>query len=174
MVWNLVGQIADLILVFAFAWIISFVLQPSVTALTRIPWLPRAAAVITVYLALLVALTIGAIVVLPALAAQSALAVAEAPSMADRIAGWASGVIAFLDERGLAVPNLSDQLPRSLEVAGAFVVTNAVTLVLGAGSVLVQVVLTLVLSLYLMLDGNRIGNGLRQALPPRLPQDCTV
>jgi len=171
MVWSLVGQIADLILVFAFAWIISFVLQPSVLALTRIPWLPRPAAVITVYLALLVALSVTVIALLPALATQSALAAVEAPSVADRIAGWASGVLTFLNERGLSVPTFSEQLPRAFEVAGTFIVANALTLVVGAGSALVQVVLSLVLSLYLMLDGNRIGNYMREALPPRYRDD---
>jgi len=171
MVWNLVGQIADLILVFAFAWIISFVLQPSVTALTRIPWLPRPAAVITVYLALLLALAVAIVALLPALAAQSALAAAEAPSVADRIAGWASGITTFLVEHGIAVPNVSEQLPRSIEFAGAFVFSNALTLAVGAGSVLVQVVLTLVLSLYLMLDGDRIGHATREALPPKYRDD---
>jgi predicted PurR-regulated permease PerM len=171
MVWSLVGQIADLILVFAFAWIISFLLQPSVTALARISWMPRAAAVIIVYLALLAAVIVAVIALLPTLASQSALAATEAPSVADRVAGWASGWIGFLEERGLAVPNLSDQLPRSLEVAGAFAISNAVTLVVGAGSALVQVVLTLVISLYLMLDGDRIGNAIRDALPARYRDD---
>jgi predicted PurR-regulated permease PerM len=171
MVWNLVGQIADLILVFAFAWIISFVLQPSVTALARIPWLPRPAAVVTVYLALLLALTVTVIALLPALAAQSALVAAETPAVADRLADRAIGITTSLNERGLSVPSFSDQLPRTLELAGAFVVANALTLVVGAGSALVQVVLTLVLSLYLMLDGNRIGNYLREALPPRYRDD---
>src|SRR6266508_5193046 len=66
MVWSLVGQIADLILVFVFAWIISFLLQPSVTALARISWLPRAGAVIVVYLALLAALIVTMIALLSA------------------------------------------------------------------------------------------------------------
>lgn len=171
MVWNLVGQIADLILIFAFAWIISFLLQPSVTALARISWLPRPAAVILVYLTLLAALIVTMIALLPALAAQSALAATEAPSVAERIAGWANGWIVFLAERGLVIPNLTDQLPRSLELAGAFLVSNALTLVVGAGSVVVQVVLTLVISLYLMLDGDRIGNSIRDALPARYRDD---
>jgi predicted PurR-regulated permease PerM len=171
MVWNLVGQIADLILVFAFAWIISFLLQPIVTALTRISWVPRPAAVISVYLALLAALAVAIVALLPALAAQSALAAAEAPAVADRITAWASGITGFLVERGIAVPTLSEQLPRSIEVAGAIVFSNALNLVVGAGSVIVQVVLILVLSLYLMLDGDRIGNAIREALPPRYRDD---
>jgi len=171
MVWSLVGQIADLILVFVVAWIISFVLQPAVTALGRIPWMPRAVAVIAVYLALLAAIIVAVIALLPALATQSAAAAAEAPATADRIAGWVNAIASLLDARGVAVPNLSEQLPRSLEVAGAFAVSNAVTLVVGAGSVLVQIVLTLVISLYLMLDGDRIGKAFQQALPARYRDD---
>src|SRR6266511_6165860 len=171
MLWSLLGQIADLILVFVFAWIISFILQPSVTALARIPWMPRAAAVVIVYLALLAAIILAVIVLLPALAAQSALAAAEAPSVADRVAGWVRSVTGLIEERGIAVPSLADQLPRALEVAGTYGVSNALTLVVGAGSVLVQVVLTLVISLYLMLDGERIGNFVRQALPTRYRDD---
>jgi predicted PurR-regulated permease PerM len=136
-----------------------------------VPWMPRAGAVVVVYLGLVAALAIAIIVLLPALATQSALAATEAPAVADRISSWAYGLTALLDERGIPVPNLADQLPRSLEGAGAFAVSNALTLVVGAGSALVQVLLTLVISLYLMLDGQRIGNFIQQGLPARYRND---
>ncbi len=172
MVWSLFGHVADLVLVFVFAWIISFVLEPVVAALrSRIPRLPRSAAVVAVYLTLLLVLGAGVMLLLPALAAQSALAAAELPSLTDRLAGWGIWAAALLDRNGLVLPNVTDQLTRALEAVGAFLVANALTLAVGVGSALVQVLLSIILSLYLMLDGERIGGYLRQTLPPRYRDD---
>ena len=171
MVWSLVGHVADLILVFAFAWIISFVLEPVVAALCRIRSLPRAAAVVMVYVTLLVFLAAGAMLLLPALAAQSALAAAELPALANRFADWGSWVAAVLARSGLELPSFTDQLARAFEAVGTFLVANALTLAVGVGSALVQVLLSIILSLYLMLDGERLGGYLRQTLPPRFRND---
>ena len=172
MVWSLFGHVADLVLVFVFAWIISFVLEPVVAALRRqVPWLPRNAAVVAVYVTLLLVLGAGVMLLLPALAAQSALAAAELPFLADRFAGWGTWAGELLDRNGLVLPSFTDQLARALEAAGAFLVANALTLAVGVGSALVQVLLSIILSLYLMLDGERIGGYLRQILPPRYRDD---
>lgn len=171
MVWQLVAQIADLIVLFLVAWIISFVLQPSVTALTRIPWLPRTAAVLAVYLALLVVLAAATIVLVPELARQSTQAADVLPEVTERIGGWGSGLTSMLAARGLVVGDYNQQLLESVRSIGPALVGNALVLATFAASAVVQVILTIALSLYFMLDGQRIGNYLLQAVPPRYRDD---
>lgn len=171
MIWQLVGQVADLIVLFAVAWLISFVLEPSVLALSRLPWLSRTAAVLLVYFGLLVALSIGAILLLPALASQSALAAQQLPALGERIGASASGISALLAERGVAVGNYTEQLLRPIEAIGPLLVANALVLATGAASVVVQVLLVIILSVYLMLDSERIGNYLHLAVPARYRHD---
>jgi predicted PurR-regulated permease PerM len=167
MVWSLFGHVADLVLTFVFAWLISFVLEPVVAGLCRIRWLPRAAAVVTVYLSLLLVIAAGVMLLIPALAAQSALAAAELPAYADRLVAWGGGLTALMATSGLTMPNLTDQLTRTFETVGSFLVANGLTLAVGVGSALAQVLVSVVLSLYLMLDGERISAYLRQTLPAR-------
>lgn len=173
MVWQLVGQIADLILLFIVAWLISFVLEPTVAALDRIPWLSRTAAVLLVYLALLVALMAGAIVLLPELATQSALAAERLPSLATRIGGWGAGIVDFLAAYGIAVESYTRELLRPIESVGPALMGNALTLATSAASVLVQILLVVVLSIYFMLDGDRLGSTLLRAVPLRYRDDFT-
>src|SRR5207248_11589206 len=49
MVWALVLQFGDLILLFVFAWVIAFLLEPVVASLSRLRWMPRSAAILLVY-----------------------------------------------------------------------------------------------------------------------------
>lgn len=170
-VWQLVSQIADLIVLFLVAWIISFVLQPSVAALTRIPRLPRTAAVLAVYLALLVVLVAATIVLVPELARQSTQAADRFPEFAERIGGWGGGLTSMLAARGVVVGDYTQQLLRSVESIGPALVGNALVLATFAASAVVQIILTIAISLYFMLDGQRIGNYLVQAVPPRYRDD---
>jgi predicted PurR-regulated permease PerM len=167
MVWSLVGQFFDLLLLFVMAWLISFVLRPAVDYLTRIPWLGKAGAVFIVYFALLLALAISGVALVPALVEQSRLAAEQLPSLAERFTNMVVGVTGFLRGYGIVVEQYMDQLLRPLESASGLVVPFLV----GTGSVVAQVLLTIILSLYLMLDGDRIGNFLVGTIPERYRGD---
>jgi predicted PurR-regulated permease PerM len=71
----------------------------------------------------------------------------------------------------VAIEQYTDQMLRPLESISGMVVSNAVPLFLGAGSALAQILLTIIVSLYLMLDGDRMGRFIVRAVPPRYRDD---
>lgn len=171
MLWVFISQVADLILLFAVAWLVSFVLEPAVAALTRLRWLSRTWAVLLIYVGVFVGLTVGGIVLLPELAAQSAEAAKQLPDLGDRVSQWASGAFAFLADRGVAVGLSAEQIMRPVETIGPGLVANIFTFATGAASTLVQVLLVIVLSVFFLLDSERIGNALVSAVPDRYRGD---
>ncbi|MBM2811167.1 MAG: hypothetical protein HW416_1926 [Chloroflexi bacterium] len=170
--WVLVSQVADFIVLFVVAWIISFVLQPGVTAISRLPRLSKTLAVLLVYLTLFLVLTVAAIVLLPALAFQSTEAAKQVPGLFTELGGLMSGIDAFLTRYGVSL-NYGEQLLRPLESIGPAVFSNVVLVATGAATALVQIMLVIIVSLYLMLDGDRLGSYVLQTIPPRYRDDFT-
>lgn len=171
MLWALMSQVADLILLFVVAWLVSFVLEPAVAALTRFRWLSRTWSVLLIYVGVFVGLIVGGIVLLPELATQSAEAAKQLPDLGDRVSQWASGAFAFLADRGIAIGLSAEQILRPLETIGPGLVANVFTFATGAASTLIQVLLVIVLSVFFLLDSERIGNALLSAVPDRYRGD---
>src|SRR5258708_27125066 len=67
--WGLVQEFADIILLFFLAWLVAFVLEPFVGTLVE-GKLPRLAAIALTYLTLLVVLVAGGILLVPPLSLQ--------------------------------------------------------------------------------------------------------
>ncbi len=169
MLWTLIVQFQDLILLFVLAWIISFLLEPGVAGLTR--WLPRAAAVLSVYLALLLIVGVGAVLLVPGLVVQSQALEDRLPELAARFAAWGAGWTGFFADRGISVGDYTSQLLAPIQSVGPWLVANALTLATQMASILFQMVIVIVLSIYLMLDGDRFGGRILQAVPTRYRHD---
>jgi len=168
MVWGLAARVGDLLVLFLVAWIISFVLEPTVVGLTRLAWLSRTGAVLLVYLAVLVAMTSAFMVLLPAVADQSALAAQQLPQIVERVSILGSGMTALLAAHGIAVGTYADEVLRPIEAA---LVANGLSLATGAASIAAQILLIVVLSVYFMLDGPHLGAALLQAVPTQYRDD---
>src|SRR5436305_864088 len=67
--WGLVQEFADIIMLFFLAWLVAFVLEPFVGALVE-GGAPRLAAIGLTYLTLMVLLLLGVVLLVPALSAQ--------------------------------------------------------------------------------------------------------
>jgi len=171
MLWVLISQVADLILLFVVAWLVSFVLEPAVAGLARFRWLSRTWSVLLIYVGVFVGLIVGGIVLLPELATQSAEAAKQLPDLGDRVSQWASGAFVFLADRGIPIGLSAEQLLRPVESIGPGLVANVFTFATGAASTLVQVLLVIVLSVFFLLDSERIGNALLSAVPDRYRGD---
>src|SRR5688572_10689210 len=81
-VWGLVAQVGDLIMLFIVAWLISFILEPTVSALSQISWISRTAAVVFVYVLLFLVLASIGVLLAPVLGAQAVLAAVQLPQVA--------------------------------------------------------------------------------------------
>jgi predicted PurR-regulated permease PerM len=171
MVWSLVAQVGDLVLLFIVAWMISFILEPTVTALSQVPRISRPVAVIFVYLLFFLALASAGIVLAPVLAAQAVLATEQLPYLADALERWANSAMSFLSSRGILPAAAAEQLLRPAEALGTAVFANAVVFATSAASAVVQILLVIIISLYLMLDAARIRGAVLATVPGRYRDD---
>jgi predicted PurR-regulated permease PerM len=169
LIWQIAAQVADIILLFLLAWVISFVLEPLVAALHSRAGLPRQLAVFIAYLAVLVVVSLGIVQVVPRLSAQVIQVANDLPFYAD----WANTELlrlqALLASQGINIAAESllsyQELVRHVETLGPQVLTNTVGIATGVANLLLQVFIILILSYYITLDGQRISGALVVALP---------
>lgn len=169
MVWAFVVQFQDLIMLFVLAWIISFLLEPAVATLSRI--MSRMLAILVVYLVLLLAMGWGLFLLIPGLITQSQTAAQQAPLLADRLSALTAVFTDLLAAQGLSATDFTSQLLEPVKALGPLLFANAVTLATEMASILFQLVLIIVLSLYLMIDGEHLGGRLAETIPVRYRHD---
>jgi predicted PurR-regulated permease PerM len=175
LVWQLVAQFADIILLFFLAWVIAFILEPVVVFLRLHGRLPRPLAVTVAYLGLLI-LSVGGIVwlVLP-LSGQVVQVALNLPAYASFATEQLVALQDALDERGIAVNLTSlvnyEDLVRRVETVAPPILFNAGALATRIASFLLQLAIVLILSFYVMLDGHRISQGLLRSVPVAFRED---
>lgn len=174
-VWQIAAQFSDVILLFFLAWVIAFILEPAVDALQRQANLPRPFAVSVAYLGMLVIGAAAMISIVPALSRQTIQLTTEWPTYLGLINEGFQELQQALDERGLG-QNVSallqvEDVVRRAEAIGPPVLSNAVTLATQLASFVIQLVLVLILSFYVMLDGPRIKRSTLSLVPGAFRDD---
>lgn len=175
-VWGVAQQFADVLGLFFFAWLVAFALKPVArffVARLRASW-PVAVGI--VYLLLGVALFEAAFVLVPALVSQTAQLAEALPDLVEALPDWTLWLQDQLAARRIhvnpeALAALTD-LSRQAELITAALLERSVALVTSLVSAIVAVVLVLVLSFYIMLDGTRIKGGALALVPPAYRADA--
>ena len=180
LLWQVAQEFADIILLFFLAWLVAFVLEPVVGTLVE-GRVPRLAAIGLTYLTLLVLLSLGVILIVPALSLQIVEVASNLPTYveqaSDLLTSGEATVNAWLTTHGSPVlidvkSALNPQdLSRRAEALGPPILSNAIGFATGAATLLVQVLIMLILSFYFMVDGARLGESVITALPPRAQDD---
>jgi len=180
LLWQVVQEFADIVLLFFLAWLLAFVLEPLVGALVEAR-VPRLAAIGLTYLTLLFVLSAGVILIVPALSAQTVEAVRNMPGYVDQATGFltdlqTSSNLWLIDHRSPIMINLQSalnpqELARRADAIGPQVLGNAVGVATGAATLLAEVLILLILSFYFMADGARLAESLILTLPPRAQDD---
>ena len=180
LLWQVVVEFADIILLFFLAWLVAFVLEPVVGTLVE-GRLPRLAAIGLTYLTLLVWLILGVILLVPALSLQIVEVARNLPTYAEQATTVLTAVQASVNEwlTGHGSPLLIDlksalnpqELSRRADALGPPILSNAIGFATGAATLLVQVVIMLILSFYFMVDGARLAESMITALPLRAQDD---
>jgi predicted PurR-regulated permease PerM len=176
LLWQIAAQFSDVILLFFLAWIVAFILEPIVDLLEHGAVMPRPVAVSIAYFGMLILGAWALIWIVPALSRQTVQLASELPAYLVFLEGHFAEAQAILDERGLSA-NLAallqfDDLVRRAEAIGPLILANAVSLATGIASFIVQLVLVLMLSFYIMLDGQRISRGFLGVLPLTVREDA--
>lgn len=176
LVWQTLSQFSDIVLLFFLAWVIAFILEPSVVFLHHHMRVPRAAAVTVVYLGTLLLIVGGMIWLVPPLSKQVTQVVTidlhEYAGLVDR---YGRELQQSLEERGIIL-NLEamfnyDELARRAEAMASPIFSNAVALASSIATFFFQLAVVLMLSFYVMLDYHRISRGLIRVVPRQARAD---
>jgi predicted PurR-regulated permease PerM len=178
--WGLVQEFADIILLFFLAWLVAFILEPVVGTLVE-GRLPRLAAIGLTYLTLLVLLSLGVILLVPALSLQIVDVARNLPTYVEQATTFLTTLQGTLNEwlTSHGSPVLVDiksalnpqDLSRRADALGPPILSNAIGFATGAATLLVEVLIMLILSFYFMVDGARLADSLIAALPLRAQDD---
>ena len=156
--WEALGRFADVIVIFGFAWSLSYVLAPLVERLDRRTRLNRFGAVLVVYAAIFVVLSaIGAFVV-PRLAEQLAALVTRSPELASGADQAAKDFQANLDRLGvpLNIVPLYEALPGRLAGLAATYASDALGVVSATATIVFDLLLVLIIAFLMLLDGDAL------------------
>jgi predicted PurR-regulated permease PerM len=178
---QIVQEFADIILLFFMAWLVAFVLEPVVGVLVE-SRVPRLAAIGLTYAAMLIVLSLGVILLVPALTLQIVEVVRGLPGYVEQITALLTGIQTSANEwlTGHGSPVLVDlrsalnpaDLSRRADALGPPILSNVVGFATGAATLMAELVIMLILSFYFMVDGARLADSLLEAVPVRAQDDA--
>lgn len=172
LIWGMLVFFGDVILLFFLAWIIAFALEPVSIFLQRRN-VPRTLAVTLIYLALLVVVSGGIVLAIPSIVEEIKLlgnevmnAVAATTTLNSTLVG-ALRRVGFTPKAAQDFANsLSQQLNGWALNATGDAVNAATDFLTSMLTVVFDAFLVLILSFYMMLDGDRLVESLVVRLPP--------
>lgn len=182
LIWTSLVAFGDVILLFFLAWVIAFILEPLAAYLRRIG-IPRPVGVSLIYLALAIVLTGLIVLTVPIIGDQvqrlageltDAFSTANLDQMSANLTAALERIgIRHRDAAGI-VSQVWGQIPTYASSAAdqaVTVATNAITSVL---TILFDAFLVVILSFYIMLDGERVLAGVVRRLPPHWADDVSM
>ena len=200
--WQFGGFFGDIILTFALAWLIAFVLDPLVNRLsgrsaphilTR--WvrqrgsgkvarvlenlrLPRGLAVSLVYLGLVVVMVVFSIFLVPVTVTQLAQLGAKLPEYIAQAPDWTETLQENLARLNIYVDLTSiyqpEEMTRRAEAIGTAIIQNALVVVTQVASGVANALIILILSFYMMLDGKKVTKQALALTPVRYYDELFV
>ncbi|HUQ42362.1 MAG TPA: AI-2E family transporter [Candidatus Limnocylindrales bacterium] len=169
LLWQAIGAIADVLLIFVAAWALAYLLAPLVRRIDERTRLDRTASVIIVYVALgFFLVVVGSLVFVP-LTQQLADFTARAPEYGDRAAQAVLNAQTTLQGMGLRVDlaELYGTLPQRIgAIAGAYA-ADILGVVSATAGAFFNVTLILIIAFIMLID----GGGLWRRFIARLPLD---
>jgi predicted PurR-regulated permease PerM len=169
LLWRIGLQFAHVLLLFFVAWVMSFLLTPLVEALQHFR-LPRVLAVALIYVLLGGLITMLVLLALPGVVSEGNALAAQFPAYAAETQSWIGWGHAELARRGIS----DDYLVRlSQDALGRFqglstnLTLNLLSVATSVITALVNLIVVLVLSFYMMLDGHNIADRLVKITPTR-------
>lgn len=167
----------DVILVFFLAWLLAFILSPLVGVLVRGTALPRVAAVVMVYAVLLGALVLLAVVLANTLATSISNFIQSVPQLRDSLPQLLQPWQNLLGNIGLGQVNLVEQANAFLSNLSTYasqLVGPLQQLAVASLGILGNLLIVLILSLYMVIDRDRILSFLFRMVPPAYAEQATL
>jgi predicted PurR-regulated permease PerM len=173
---SFLGGFSQIILILFFAWLLAFVISPVVRFLDeRLP-LPRPLAVVIAYLAALLLLGFVLFYVGSSITREVTQVTTEFPRTAvqieDRLAGYQSTL--GLERLSIDLVELFESAQRQVGVVAGDIFDQAEVVAGATLATLGSLVLILILSLYMLLDSERIWGKVSRAVPRRYSDEVTL
>ena len=172
--WLALEFIGDVILIFFLAWIIAFLLNP-ICHLLEARKIPRPAAVGAIYLAFVAVIIVGLVFAVPLIAQQVTHfgdEVSQTISQ-ENLARLGAALTDLLQRLGVNHADattigkqITNQIPKWVEEAGKQAQGAGQSSLSSVFTVILDIALVVILSVYMMLDGIRLWSGILVRLPP--------
>jgi predicted PurR-regulated permease PerM len=171
--FSALSYIGELISILLTAALIAFLLNYAVVVLR--PFLPRTVAAVVVYLAAGVALVVIALTVVPPVFSQGRQFVTNLPSLLEKSQQQLVDFQAWSVEHNLPfdVRILASQLLARVQEQAEAIASTGFGLVLGTFNWFLDLILVLVISFYMLIDGTRVWQSLTSILSPRIREGLT-
>jgi predicted PurR-regulated permease PerM len=170
--WALARAAGPVLLIFIVAGVIALILNPLVKFLQRRARLPRGLAIAAVYLGFFAVLAGGIALLINPVSNQVESFQNEVPDIIDSANASLADFQGWLDDRGIDV-EIKRQGETALETLRSNVVQGSGDILSFSQDILkvmveagFALVLVLVISIYMLLYGDRIGRGVRSVMPP--------
>jgi predicted PurR-regulated permease PerM len=167
------SYVGELISILLTAALIAFLLNYAVTAVR--PFLPRSIAAIFVYLVAAVAVVLIALTLAPPVFNQGRQLVTNLPSLLEA----SQGQLASFQDWSLAhnlpfdVRILASQLLARVQAQAEAIASTGLGLVVGTFNWFLDLILVLVISFYMLIDGERVWSSLTSIFSPRIRDGLT-
>lgn len=200
--WQFSGFFGDIILTFALAWLVAFILDPLVEGLSGRPvpqvllrrvrqrvgdqvarfledlHLPRGLAVSLVYLGLVVVMIVIVIFLVPVTVTQLSQLGARLPEYIAQAPDWTEALQENLAKLDIYVDLSSfyrpEEMTRRAESIGTAIVQNALGVVTQVASGVANALIVLILSFYMMLDGKKVTKQALALIPAEYHDELHV
>lgn len=176
LLWQIGQQVGDIILLFFLAWLLAFILTPLARFLARNKHQPKLLAVIEIYVGLLLFLSILGVLAIPAMASQLNLLASSLPAYISGLPQAINSFQSWFWVRGIMIDlsslSQTQALVQGANALGTVAAQNALTIAQFLASAVTGLFIVLVLSFYIMLDGERIAQDILKLLPPRFQDEA--
>jgi len=174
---DLLRAFSNVILIFFLAWLIAFLLSPAADAMER-RRIPRGLAVLSVYAGLILILVIISGMFTPILIAQGQELEQQMPQDLAEVSTFVNDLETMLAQWGIQV-NLSElfdvkNILQQVQQWGSVILQNTLNVVTSVTGVISNLLLILVISVYVMLEGRQVGTGIGYMLPPDWRDEWTL
>lgn len=180
-VYTIALTFSDIIVLFFLAWLVSFTLRPLAKSIQQLLRIPFPFAVASVYLGLVVLLVISLVILVPSLVAQVTELLAHSQDISSNITAFAVNVQNIIQEqlkaRGIQGIDLSTifnpgELFRQVQSLVTLLYANTLNIVSAIGTIFFNLLLVLILSYYMMLDGDRFAMNVISLVPERYQKEA--
>jgi predicted PurR-regulated permease PerM len=170
------ARVADVLLIFLVAWAVSYLLVPLVDLVDRRTLLDRTGAVAVVYLAIAIVFGIVLALGIPVLASQLAALTERGPEFGDKASQVVVDWQQSLQRAGIRVDlgALYGAIPERLGGAIGAVAGDALGVVAATGALLFDATLVLIISFFMLVDGERLWERSLNALSPALRSEAEL